>query len=342
MYKKYEITDTIKDTIIQMYNRGSLDSEISQAVNLPSSSIYLFRKKNNMPSNYGRVPDKNKEKIMNLVKMELSMKNISKRTNIGLSSLREFFRRNRLLDLRKHRDKKKYKVGNREKSILCGILLGDGTIYKYNEDYFKFTVRHGPKQKLYSEYIYNQLRHLPTRIKSIKIKDSTINGKPVNSQIQSEVTIIKCSFLKDLYNNFYINHKKVIPLEFIVKYYNAEALSFHFMDDGSKCCDSTGKINGFILSTNSFTKEEIENFSLFLLGRFSLYSSVVNSNGKYVLRIKSKSVSRFINLIKPYIIDSLKYKISSFKTPLNRELDGKSCAKPFSNERERQTTNSDA
>lgn len=342
MYKKYEITDTIRDTIIQMYNKGSFDTEIAQAVNLPSSSIYYFRKKNNMPANYGKIPDKNKEKIMNLVKMGLSMKKISKRTNIGLSSLREFFRRNGLLDLRKYRDKKKYKVGNREKSILCGILLGDGTIYKYNEDRFKFTVRHGPKQKFYSEYIYNQLKHLPTRIKSIKIKDNTINGKLINSQIQSEVTITKCSFLKDLYNNFYINHKKIIPLEFIAKYYNAEALSFHFMDDGSKCCDSTGKINGFILSTNSFTKEEIENFSIFLLGKFNLYSSVVSSNGKYVLRIKSKSVSRFINIVKPYIIDSLKYKISSIKTPLNRELDGKSCAKPFSNERKCQTTNSDA
>lgn len=343
MSRKYEITPKMESTIIQMYNKGCLDIEISRTLNIPSSSIYFYRKKHNMPSNYGKRADKNKEKIFNLMRMGCSMAQISERTGIGKSALREFFRRNGLLDLRKYRRKKVYKLGKREKSIFCGILLGDGTLYKNpNGKSVRFAVRHGPKQKGYSEYIYYQFQHLPATIKGIKIKPNCIDGKYIKGQLQSEVRINGLDFFQSMLDSFYKNGKKIIPLDFISEYYNAEALAFHFMDDGSKSCDSNGKINAFLLSTNAFSEEEISKFSLFLLGRFGLYSTVIKTSSGPLLRIKSNSVQRFINIVKPYIIDSLTYKISSSKTPLNREHDGKSCAKPHSNMGKCQTTNSDA
>ena len=91
------------------------------------------------------------------------------------------------------------------------------------------------------------------------------------------------------------------------------------MDDGSKCIDRKGRINGFIISTQCFTFEDVTKFSYFLLGRFGIQSSVIKQRSGHIIRINSKSVNRFITIVRPYITTDLLYKISSSKTPLNRK-----------------------
>lgn len=222
-----------------------------------------------------------------------------------------------MLDLRRFKKRKIFKFSNRQISILCGMLLGDGTMEfskTAKNPSYRFSVRHGPKQLLYSHYIYNCFSNTNCKIKKVFIKENTLNGKIIKAQYQSEVRIPTNPYLKELYSYFYPQGKKIIPFSLLNKYYTKEALAFHFMDDGSKNCDSNGNIQGFVFSMQSFSLKEVEHFKWFILGRFKLKSAIYIQNGKPILRIQKESVNTFINLVKPYIIESLKYKISPCKT----------------------------
>jgi len=316
MTAKYINTEAIKQKVLTMYNTGKLDVEIEKKLKFPPGTIYNYRKKHNLPSNRGKQAEKNSKLIANLIRKGYTAKEISKITKINTYTLREYFRRNNMLELRNVKRKigTHYVFSKRQLTILCGILLGDGTLYCQNKT-CRFIVRHGPKQKRYSEYIYYCFLHTNCSIKCISIKNNILNNKLIKEQQQSEVRINSSKKLTELKAIFYKNNKKIIPFDFLNKYYTKEALAFHFMDDGSKTINqNTGEINGFIFSMQSFTIKEVENFSYFLLGRFNLISNVYLQNNMPILKIKKCSVNTFINIVKPYIIDSLKYKICPNKT----------------------------
>lgn len=77
------------------------------------------------------------------------------------------------------------------------------------------------------------------------------------------------------------------------------------MDDGSKL----GK--GAKIATNNFTKEEISFLSVLLADKFNL-KTTVHSAGKdkgHTLYIHKKSMSTFIDIVKPHMIQSMHYKL---------------------------------
>lgn len=104
-----------------------------------------------------------------------------------------------------------------------------------------------------------------------------------------------------LYNIIYPNGKKRVTQEYIDMITHPIALAYWFMDDGS---------HDGVFATNSFSLEEI-NLLIKLLNKFSITDVSINKaqNNQYVLRILSKSREKFDNLIKPYIIESMKYKL---------------------------------
>lgn len=314
--RKYINSKELEIKVLTMYNEGKLDSEIEKELGFPECTVFNFRKSRGLPTNKGKQADRKSKEIRKLVELGKTAKEISEKLGIGTSALREYCRRNGMLDLRRFKKTINFKYSKRQLSILCGILMGDGNIYcnkGVNTSAYRFIVRHGPKQLLYSHYIYNCFSDINCKIRKVYIKGHILNNKVINPQYQSEVRLNTSNYLKMFHNEFYIEDKKVIPFSLLNKYYTKEALAFHFMDDGSKVC-SNGKIEGFILSMQSFSVEEVEYFKWFIFGRFHLQATVILQNGMPILRISKTSVNTFINLVKPYIIDSLKYKISPFKT----------------------------
>jgi hypothetical protein len=80
------------------------------------------------------------------------------------------------------------------------------------------------------------------------------------------------------------------------------------MDDGCKTQ------NGLRLVTNNFNYLEIQELCNLLFIKFNLYTSIHNTgpNKGYIIYIKRKSVSDFINIINPFIHTSMRYKIINY------------------------------
>lgn len=108
------------------------------------------------------------------------------------------------------------------------------------------------------------------------------------------------------YELFYDNNIKIIPENHIIwENFTEFSLAIWYMNDGSKTK------SGFRLVTNSFTLENIRFLCLFLKKKFNLDTNI-HSSGKnkgFIIYIKATSKDKFILLVEPYMLNSMKYKL---------------------------------
>lgn len=225
-----------------------------------------------------------------------------------------------------HRDRKdQQKLNNtsREKvlditenaeQIILGSILGDGCISKHIKPECSklllnssLIINHGIKQTGYIKYkrelleregikCYLKLKKPPKKkhyIKGIEVKE---NGTLVLK------TMRNVSFNK--YRDLFYSDKKYIN-EFIYKL-NPLGLAIWFIDDGCK----SG--SGFNLYTNCFSIKDDNILINLLKVNFGLDATLQKtSNIGRSIYIRAKSKKRFIELVQPYICDSMKYKIGA-------------------------------
>lgn len=183
--------------------------------------------------------------------------------------------------------------------ILVGCLLGDGNMRRNGYDTGPyFSCSHSLKQKDYLLYKSSFFEDIVRVKENYRKTPNKITGK-----YYSDITMyLKVnSTLNFIYESFYINKKKIIPFNLLEKYYTPLALAIHFMDDGSKHGTS-----GYMLATCSFSKEDCNNFIIFLKNKYNIESSLQFNNKIY---IKSKSKETFKNLIQEYVCESMTYKL---------------------------------
>ena len=107
-----------------------------------------------------------------------------------------------------------------------------------------------------------------------------------------------------IHSEWYINGIKCVPNN-IDQYLTPLALAIWIMDDGAK----VGK--GLKFSTNSFTYDECIHLISVLYKNFSIKASVQSAGSKdqYIIYIWKESMNTLSNIVSPYIIPEMKYKI---------------------------------
>lgn len=191
------------------------------------------------------------------------------------------------------------------KDFMCGCLLGDGFLRKQyqNATFFAFnsnkrkeyllwkkdTIEHNLDVELrYNEYVHRIYNNYICRIDSRTHK-----------------------YFTKLYNIFYQNNKKIIPTDFVEKYFDKIGLAILYMDCG---CTSWRKQYGTIkmceILIKSFKKEDIEFLQRILIKKFNIYSTISNNN-VHRLRIYGNNAINIIEIIKPivYKVPCMRYKV---------------------------------
>lgn len=217
------------------------------------------------------------------------------------------------------------KLTEKDKSILIGLLLGDG----YIDEKGRIQIEHGEKQKEYCIY-KAKLLHSVCGGKDIKVHEYIRNRSILKDKKQfKESTFTTYSFKKQsqsfipirqlLYNE---NKKKYISEE-IVKYLTPEAIALWWMDDGCLTKKYTyvngeKKHCGYMLRFCTFLpKEQNEIIQKFFEEKYQMKWNVVKADGakdesQWMLRCGSIEGKKFLNIIRDYIIKnvpSLSYKV---------------------------------
>lgn len=191
--------------------------------------------------------------------------------------------------------------------VIVGTLLGDAWIgYVYSGCTApKYQATHSIKQEIYTKTIYNCLSPIMSKhIKYMERKPITINNKTYNCSDIIGVYSKNSKCLIPFRNAFYPNGKKIIPMSFIKDKFTAKSLAYWYMDDGSL----DRRRHSYIFNTQCFTKENLEEFILFLYDKFNLQFTIKKDNSLY-LRHSSNLI--FENLIKNYLTEDMKYKLHS-------------------------------
>lgn len=277
--KKFPLS-LLKDSFIELYKMGLSDAQIANKLGFSRGGISKYRSILGLATN-NIISENDKIIIRDLEDLNYNKNTIN--ILIGQTSTESNIE----------------KVTDREKAILIGILLGDGNIYK-RENSTKnasFSTSHSPNQKLYSIHIATILMGLGARL---YFAQSKTLDKRNNKYYESYIVRLKPSkFFNNLYNIFYKNGIKIIP-DYIYDYYTSESLAYQYMDDGNKICGT------YKIATNCFNVSELQKFQYFLLTKFNLKTTLHKDNGIY---IRKESANTFKELVSPYIIDSMKYKL---------------------------------
>ncbi len=181
-------------------------------------------------------------------------------------------------------------VSTQQVQILVGCLLGDAYLTKLG----KIQIEQSDKQEEYIKWKHQKLASI-----SYSGLKQVIRFDKKDARTTRSFRFWTRQFFRSWRDRFYLNGKKVFPEE-LAKWITPLSIAVWYMDDGS--FDHKFNCN---LSTESFDSKSKKQ----LVARLSSFGieTIVRNNGK--LRIKSSGLSKFFELIRPYIHQSMLYKL---------------------------------
>jgi hypothetical protein len=171
-------------------------------------------------------------------------------------------------------------------------------------------VHHGVRQKEYVFWKYQILENLVSRE-----PQESIWNNPKRDLHEVSWYFHTKSFQKfgELHRYFYRNGVKILPKS-IFDVITPRMIAVWFMDDGSN--------NGanLTINTHGFSKEEQMRVVDFLRDRYSIPATIVKDRTKHKLAIGRNGYQKFIQIVEPFIIPAMSYKIVYPRNDLPRIL----------------------
>ena len=190
------------------------------------------------------------------------------------------------------------------KNILVGILLGDAHIVKRSTTgnsklvYAQTAVKH----KMYFDCVYSKFFRF--YVKDYRPQSRITKDKKTN-KIYSAIsfTTMQLPYFNAYKELFYSSNKKLVPNN-IHELLTPQGLAYWIMDDGSK----QGK--GLHISVYAFTNDDVDKLMFTLQDKFNLKCSIhYNKNNKPRIYIFKESMSHLTDMIKPYFVSDMLYKL---------------------------------
>lgn len=202
-------------------------------------------------------------------------------------------------------------MNKQNRSKLYGMLIGDGNLYlatnNYKTQYCKLTIGHSPKQKAYLEHKIDLL-HSIFGGKRPKVYEYTSKGYTNLQTVKTD------KYLRQCHSNLYSTGKKVVTRK-VLDFLDAHGLALWFMDDGSGtiCRNKNGKICGCMIRIATyFSEEEALVCKKWFEETWNISPKfdIDRRNGKHSLRFNTKDSHVFVQIVSPYIVESMEYKIN--------------------------------
>ncbi|MDP1695151.1 MAG: hypothetical protein Q8L34_06440 [Candidatus Woesearchaeota archaeon] len=187
-----------------------------------------------------------------------------------------------------------------EYDLLIGTTIGDANVRQRNKNCM-FRVGHTVRQKKYVEWKQEILNHFKTQ--GIKLSQKMLNGYLINTyNLDINTHYVFNYFRRLFYDKEGIKHVTKEILDQI----NPRSLSIWLCDDGSYA----RKQKYIIFCTNSFTLEEHQLIKRWFEEKYNLSPTIGFRDKKYYyLRFKVDDTAKLVEIVRPFIIPSMRYKI---------------------------------
>jgi recombination protein RecA len=210
------------------------------------------------------------------------------------------------------------KLTQEQKDVIVGSLLGDGNLQTETQGRtWRYRALQHDKHLEYLEYKYNVLKDLcSTGIIHSKILDDR-TGK-VYKRNYFNTQVHEC--LRHYGNIFYTydtnlnKFVKDVP-KTIAQVLTPRALAIMYQDDGALKQRWKGRSNAMRICTESFTLDGLNRFKSTMKDLYGINITLTAKKKDslivgYRVSIPEASSAAFVSLIKPYLIDCMKYKVT--------------------------------
>lgn len=195
------------------------------------------------------------------------------------------------------------------KGFLTGLIYGDGHIDS------GVTKRAFRIKTIHKEYAYNIKEELES-CTNFQIKIKEFPERKSHGCVHKkywELSIASHPYFAKKYHHFYGDAKERIASKESLSWITPMGLAYWYMSDGYICL--VGKTSGIIkdrrvdICTDRYPKKIVEKMINILKNKFDLNCSIIKRNNSYRIRIKSDSYLKFYDIIYPYMINCMKYKL---------------------------------
>jgi transposase-like protein len=309
-----------KDTLVELYyNQHKTLKEIGEQFGVSIPAVHKWFKKYNLfvIKHRDDINKPTKEELLKLYETtEFTIKSLAKKYGVGEKTMNRWFKDYSIKPIRsverKYYHLRQVPLTKKQKEFIIGSLLGDGHID--NSKTKRFVVNHCEKQMSYLEYKKDILNNYVNKLRK-NAKQKSRNSTTYN------LTTIGHNEFNILHRLFYNNTKKVIKDE-LCNYFTPYIMAIWFMDDGSS------RKYDMKISTEGFTKKENEKLRDMIYVNFGISCKVCEYNNRdkkyYYLSFNKKNSIKLCELIKPYIIPSMMYKLlrsSTTDTPSSSKIE---------------------
>ncbi len=188
-----------------------------------------------------------------------------------------------------------------QEQIVVGLLLGDGYL---EFDKFKASRLQIKQAECKREYVFWLYKHFARQVKT--------SPKQRLDTMQWYFSTRSLPELENWRKVFYPRGKKIVPKNIAELLIDPIALAVWYMDDGTLDYRIHSHYS-FTFSTDAFTTEDVQLLQNTLLKNFDIESSIQtpSSRGKKYtkLYIGKNGREKFLNIIKPYMLNCFAYKI---------------------------------
>ena len=196
-------------------------------------------------------------------------------------------------------------------SILIGIMLGDGSLYKSSHtSNTRLEMSFGEKYESFAKYLgelFKEYMNNPVKSVNIKGKEKVLGAFGENYRLKTK----SLPLFNPYYNMFYSvdpitgASKKIVPLN-ISELMDPVVLAYLIMTDGN----FDKPRNRVRIYTNSFQKEEVENLAFYIQSNLGIYTGVLyDRKNQWILTIGAKQLKNLREIVSPYFHETLLYRI---------------------------------
>lgn len=173
--------------------------------------------------------------------------------------------------------------------LIVGSLLGDGTLLRTTAGYC-FRAHHGLAQRALVDWKYVRLR-------------TFVRTGPRSCGSGYYFRTVSHPRLAELRAAFYDGSRKIVPRALLKEFLSPFALAVWIMDDGA----ADGR--QLRINSQSFTVQECEDLARLLWEEFELTFSLNTDKEMPRLRCSADSMSKLRELVGPYLLPEMRYKL---------------------------------
>ena len=186
--------------------------------------------------------------------------------------------------------------------MILGTILGDACLERNGRN-VRLRIDHSVRQRAFVEWKFIELGELnPSTPRIVRRRDKRTGQIHENYRFTTQTT----AALNEYYGMFHPNgSSKCVPRSIIESLTSPLSLAVWYMDDGGRRSDCR---SGY-LNTNAYTVEEVNTLQTALKETFDISTSVHFAAGKPRIYIPQRSFKAFCDVVRPHVIDEMRYKL---------------------------------